>query len=370
MQKMLIVFDYLKRYHSDIFDAIAILLEIITLKRYSSNHILDLLNKAEKRKPIKQDFDCIMADLFGDLYTAPNSNINLIKILKAINEVEITDEKIEILINTITQKKTINKLYSYSTPMEINRLIIGILDIKDNDEIYNPCYGIGSLFLALSQTKKKFSIYGEELDSSLDKIAKLILKSLDMKTDNLYVNNILKNQIFPLIRKFDKIMCHPPIDSYIGTLDLKNNKRFSKYGFITKSAPELSFIINGISYLKEKGVFVIRNQLLKKTSVEERFKEKICKDGLLEAIIELPKNICPHNSADFSLMIMSKNNDSVINTVTQNSSLQLQSLDAIMNRLSKILDKLVFSHIHLAPQDQTYALCIFTTSTISRVKTQ
>lgn len=36
--------------------------------------------------------------------------------------------------------------------------------------------------------------------------------------------------------------------------------------------------------------------------------------------------------------IMSKNNDSVINTVTQNSSLQLQSLDAIMNRLSKILD--------------------------------
>ncbi len=36
--------------------------------------------------------------------------------------------------------------------------------------------------------------------------------------------------------------------------------------------------------------------------------------------------------------ILSKNNDSVINTVTQNSSLQLQSLDAIMNRLSKILD--------------------------------
>ena len=312
MQKMLIVFDYLKRYHSDIFDAIAILLEIITLKRYHNKHILDLLSLAKKRKPIKQDFDCIMIDLFGDLYIAPNSNINLIKILRAINEVEITDEKIESLINTITQKKTINKLYSYSTPMEINRLIVGILDIKDNDEIYNPCYGIGSLFLALSQTKKKFSIYGEELDSSLDRIAKLILKTLNIKTDNLYVNNILKNQVFPLSRKFDKIMCHPPIDSYIGTLDLKNNKRFSRYGFITKSAPELSFIINGISYLKEKGVFVIRNQLLKKTSVEERFKEKICKDGLLEAIIEFPKNIFPHNSADFSLMIISKNNDSVL----------------------------------------------------------
>ena len=48
MQKMLIVFDYLKRYHSDIFDAIAILLEIITLKRYYNNHIIDLLTKAKK----------------------------------------------------------------------------------------------------------------------------------------------------------------------------------------------------------------------------------------------------------------------------------------------------------------------------------
>ncbi len=35
---------------------------------------------------------------------------------------------------------------------------------------------------------------------------------------------------------------------------------------------------------------------------------------------------------------MAKNNDSVINSVTKNSGLQLQQLDAIMNRLSKILD--------------------------------
>lgn len=312
MQKMLVIFDYLKRYHSDIFDVIRILLEIIALKRYESDKILELLNKAKKRKSIVDDFNSIMTNLLGELYIKPNTNINLIKILRTINEANVTNEEIELLVNVITQKKTINKLYSYSTPMEINRLIVGILDINDNDEIYNPCYGIGSLFLALSQTNKKFKIYGEELDSSLDKIARLILKTLDISTENLFVNNILKNQIFPPNREFNKIMCNPPMDTYIGILDLKNNERFAKYGFITKSAPELSFIINGISYLKDKGVFVIRNQLLKKTSVEEKFKEKICKDGLLEAIIELPKNIFPHNSADFSLMIISKNNNSVL----------------------------------------------------------
>lgn len=312
MQKMLVIFDYLKRYHSNIFDVICILLSIIALRRYESASIAMLLEKAKKRKPITEEFDMIMTNLLGDLYIKPNANINLIKVLRTINEVNIDNSQIETLINTITQKKTINRLYSYSTPMEINQLIVEILDIKDNDEIYNPCYGIGSLFIALSQTNKKFTLYGEELDPSLDKIARLILKTLGIPTTNLFVNNILKTQIFPLNREFDKVICNPPMDTYIGTLDLKNNERFAKYGFITKSAPELSFIINGISHLKEKGVFVIRNQLLKKTSVEEKFKEKICEDGLLEAIIELPKNIFPHKSADFSLMIISKNNSSVL----------------------------------------------------------
>ncbi|RAX53122.1 hypothetical protein CCY99_05895 [Helicobacter sp. 16-1353] len=312
MQKMLVVFDYLKRYHSDIFDVVCILLEIITLKRYANKKIEELLDKAKKRKPIVDDFNAVMTNLFGDLYVKPNANINLIKVLREIDKANVTNEQIELLINAITQKRTINKLYTYSTPMEISRLIVGILDIKNNDEIYNPCYGIGSLFLALARTNKKFKIYGEELDSSLDKITRLLLRTLNIPTNNLFVNNILKNQIFPPEREFNKIMCNPPIDAYIGTLDLKNNERFAKYGFITKSTPELSFIINGISYLKDKGVFVIRNQLLKKTSVEEKFKEKICKNGLLEAIIELPKNIFPHNSADFSLMVISKNNNSVL----------------------------------------------------------
>ncbi len=126
------------------------------------------------------------------------------------------------------------------------------------------------------------------------------------------MNNILKQQIFPPNRKFDKIICNPPLDTYIGILDLKSNERFSKYGFITKNAPELSFIINGISYLKQCGVFIIRSQLLKKTSLQEKFKEKLCNERLIEAIIELPKNIFPHMMADFSIMVISKNNEQIL----------------------------------------------------------
>ncbi len=140
MHKLLIIFDYLKRYHSDIFDVICILLNIIALKIHNESAITKMLSKAKRRKPIADDFDNTMLDLLGELYTKPNKNINLIKILRTINETRITNEQIEILINTITQKKTIHKLYSYSTPMEINKLMVDILDINNGDEIYNPCY--------------------------------------------------------------------------------------------------------------------------------------------------------------------------------------------------------------------------------------
>lgn len=312
MQQMLLMFNYLKRYHSDILDTLCIMLGFINLRIYAPEIIKELTSRIKKRKEMEIETNLALKNLLGNLYVKPNSNLNYIKITRSLNDMNPTSESIEMLINTITQKKTINKLYTYSTPMEINRLIVDILDLQEYDEIYNPCYGIGSLFLALAQKNKHFKIYGEELDSSLDRVARLILKAINIDSSHLFVNNILKQQIFPPNRKFNKIMCNPPIDTYIGILDLKNNERFAKYGIITKSVPELSFIVNGISYMKDKGVFIIRNQILKKSFVEERFKDKLCEEGLIEAIIELPSNIFPHNNAEFSLMILSNNNRGIL----------------------------------------------------------
>lgn len=328
---MLLMFNYLKRYHSDILDTLCIMLGLLNLRIYMPKIIKDLNVRVKKRKEAEIEINVALQELLGNLYVKPNPNINCIKIIRSLNDINPTSQSIEILINTITQKKTINKLYTYSTPMEINHLIVDILDLQENDEIYNPCYGIGSLFLALAQKKKHFSIYGEELDSNLDRVARLILMAINMPSHNLFVNNILKKQIFSPNRKFNKIMCNPPIDTYIGILDLKNNERFAKYGIITKSVPELSFIVNGISYMQDRGAFIIRNQILKKTFVEERFKDKLCEEGLIEAIIELPSNIFPHNNAEFSLMILSNNNRGILHIDASN----FYTKEGKYNRLTK-----------------------------------
>lgn len=322
MQEMLFIFNYLKRYHSDILDTLCIMLGFLNLRIYAPEVIRDLSTRVKKRKAMEIETNAALKNLLGDLYVEPNNNLNFIKIMRSLANINPTRENIEELINTITQKKTINKLYAYSTPMEINRLIVEILDLQENDTIYNPCYGIGSLFLALCHKNKHFSVYGEELDSSLDRVAKLILKAINIDSSNLIVNNILKKQVFSPLQKFDKIICNPPIDTYIGILDLKNDERFAKYGIITKSVPELSFIVNGISYMKDRGVFIIRNQILKKSFMEEKFKEKLCNDRLIEAIIELPSNIFPHNNERFSIMVLSKNNDGILHIDASNSCIK------------------------------------------------
>ena len=170
---------------------------------------------------------------------------------------------------------------------------------------------MGSLFFAICNHAKNVELYGEELESTLAKIAKITCKILNLSSQHLVLNNILTNAQFKH-HKFDKIICNPPLDSHIGTQFLKEDERFSSYETLIKTYPELLFLIHSLSHLKDKGVFILRTQTLLKSSLEGRLREKLCEDRLIEAIIELPKNIFPHQAHDFSIIVLSQNNDSIL----------------------------------------------------------
>ncbi len=311
-KELLNCFEYIKRYHTDMLDSIAVMLEFFWLKRYSAPFIESLIILANKRKPIYESFSQALQEAFGaELYTPLNPNANLLKILKVIHAQTITNSVIEEFLHIITQKKTTHKLFSYSTPLEINELLVGILDIKETESVYNPCYGMGSLFFAICNHAKNVELYGEELESTLAKIAKITCKILSLSPQHLVLNNILTNAQFKH-HKFDKIICNPPLDSHVGTKFLKEDERFSSYETLIKTYPELLFLIHSLSHLKDKGVFILRTQTLLKSSLEGRLREKLCEDRLIEAIIELPKNIFPHQTQDFSIIVLSQNNDSIL----------------------------------------------------------
>ncbi|MCX2717713.1 N-6 DNA methylase [Helicobacter sp. MIT 21-1697] len=312
IKELLNCFEYIKRYHTDILDSIAIILEMFWLKRHSPAFIQSLIALAAKRKPIYEEYTGALKDALGEeLYTPLNPHCNVLKILKVIMANDTSNHTIEEFLHIITQKKTTHKLFSYSTPLEINELLVGLLDIKESQSVYNPCYGTGSLFFAIANYAHNVELYGEELESSLARIAKIICKILDLNAQHLILNNILKNAQFKN-QKFDKIICNPPLDSHIGTQFLKEDERFATYEALIKTYPELLFLIHSLSHLKDRGVFILRTQTLLKSSLEGKLRERLCEEGLIESIIELPKNIFPHQTHEFSIIVLSPNNHAIL----------------------------------------------------------
>ncbi|RDU67141.1 restriction endonuclease subunit M [Helicobacter didelphidarum] len=316
MKKLLDCFDYLKRYHSDILEVVSIMLELFILKKENPNFISEFIIKAHKRKPIKEEFHDSMWKLIGnDLYVPISNSANILKILKVLYSSSIELNDIEQFLYIICQKRTTNKLYYYSTPKEVNDLLSLLLELHDGDEVYNPCYGIGSIFLSIGKINSYIKLYGEDLEEKLSSIAKLIARFAGIKECHLFVNDILKQPIFKnndKLCQFDKVICNPPLYTHIGIEQLKEDERFSKIGILAKNYPELVFLTHALSHLKSRGVFIVRNQTLQKSFLEEKLRERLVQERMVEAIIELPKNIFPHQANDFSILVISHNNAEIL----------------------------------------------------------
>ncbi|RDU71921.1 restriction endonuclease subunit M [Helicobacter aurati] len=322
MKKLLDCFDYIKQYHSDILDVVNIMLELFVFRKESSETMSQLITKAHKRHPIKEEFATALHNLIGnELYIPISKTLNILKVLKILysSNVEIGD--VEHFLHIISQKRTTNKLYYYSTPKEVNDLLILLLELHDGECVYNPCYGIGSIFLSIGNKNPYITLYGEELDWKLSNIAKLIARFSGIKEYKLYVNDILRKPLFKeqgKLTEFDKVICNPPLYIHMGIEQLKEDERFSKTGMLAKNYPELAFLTHALSHLKHRGVFIVRNQTLQKSFLEEKLRERLVQEQMLEAVIELPKNIFPHQSHDFSILIISHNNQNILHINANN----------------------------------------------------
>ncbi|MCE3039824.1 N-6 DNA methylase [Helicobacter anatolicus] len=310
LKRLIDCFEYLKRYYTDILDVLQAILELILLqKKYKIFYLRD------KKEITRESLEYFIKRLGIENSLILQANFKLLKLEKFFNQINLDLYLIEEFFYIITQQKTSNKLYGYSTPLQINHLLSGLLDVQENETIYNPCYGMGSIFFSLVQVQKNIKLYGEELDYRLSSIAFLILKICDINTATLYVNDLLKSPKF--IKKdggrlFDKVLCNPPLYAHVGIEFLKNDQRFTHIGAIAKHYPELAFLIHSLSHLKKRGVFIVRNQVLQKNSLEAKLREKLCSEKMIKAIIELPKNIFPHQNNDFSILVIEPNSKEVL----------------------------------------------------------
>lgn len=311
MKKILDCFEYLKRYQSDLFESLCILLECFILKR--NNEIQPLLQRAQKRQKIYLNY-CEAVQKWVEV-TLPNPHLNLTKVLKSVEETRLED--LGAFFDLITQKKTNNKLFFYTTPLEISILLNALADPKEGESLYNPCFGLGSLFL---QIPDGVQIYGEELDERFVRIASRVC-ILGKRTYHLMCNDILKHSGFKDehgFLQFDRIICNPPLYSHLGTNYIKEDERFS--GLLSKSYPELVFFFHALVHLKNRGVFVVRKGIFK--NLETKPKDTLL--HRLECIIDLPKNIFPYQNYDFCIIIIGNERDGILHIDASSSHFSIK----------------------------------------------
>ena len=218
----------------------------------------------------------------------------------------------------------------FYTPKCIVNLIAELIEPYDGI-LYDPCCGSGGMFVqsikfveAHSGNKKKVSIYGQEAINTTFKLAKMnlairgISANLGEKAANTFTNDQHKDL------KADFIMANPPFNQKEWRADneLTNDPRWKGYEVPPTSNANYGWILNLVSKLSQNGLagFLLANGALSDDGTELKIRKQLIENGLIEAIIILPRNLFYTTDISVTLWVLNKNKKARV--VEQNGKLK------------------------------------------------
>ena len=342
MKNLLQIFNYIYKFYGESFTALKVFLQFLLVRLRQPKELESFLQSKDKAMP-KRFYQIL--ESFGIESLEVSSAMNWKKVLRMFLKQDISLIEIEDFIQTITLQKTILKLYSYVTPLEINRLVCGLLNIQKGERLYNPCCGMGSWILSLKElVEGECEIFGEDINPQLIEIAQMLALIANIKAD-LVVSNVFEHSHFtPKNQTFDKIFCHPPTFIHSVLPSFRNDLRFLDFDFSSKISSEILFFLHSLKFLHKKAAFIIRTSLLYK-STDENLRKYLFSKSYLELIIDLPHNIFPRQNEEFSLLILSCNNSKIYFFDAQSYFTKKGKYNKMVN-LEEILDCCLFRQKH------------------------
>ena len=306
----------LKRYLGSSSQALLITLELAVIKKYEPLIIDELKDNLHDPSKLFQTVNRAYHKLsLKNKITKYGSDFPLVSISKYLIDAAVDADAISLFIQEFSIEKNSNDLYGFSTPVELKELMVSLINIKDYESVYNPCFGIGGFFGTIAKQSKAVTLFGEEIEEVYRRIGGLtaqlsgITECTLMKSDVILGPHYCKDET---CTKFDKVICNPPLDMSFDIGSIKNDSRFKIYGLPPANASELLFLEHAIASMKEKAVVMVRLSVLQRSSNEAKIRTAIAYDGKIESVIALPKGIIPHWREDMALVILSQNNKDIL----------------------------------------------------------
>lgn len=205
----------------------------------------------------------------------------------------------------------------FYTPKSIVNLIAELIE-PYKGKIYDPCCGSGGMFVqSLSfieshkGNKKDVSVYGQEYTGTTYKLAKmnLAIRGISANLGSKDKNTFTDDQHPTLKANF--IMANPPYNqkNWRESDELVDDVRWDGYETPPTSNANYAWILHMVSKLSEDGVagFILSNGVLSSGGTEQKIREKLIRNKLVEAIIVLPMNMFYTTDTSVSLWIINKN---------------------------------------------------------------
>jgi len=200
------------------------------------------------------------------------------------------------------------------TPREVIRLMIEILDIKENSDVLDPAVGSAAMLIEAYKYAsenyndgKTLKLEGQEINDVTVILAKLNLLLHGAENYEIYVGDSLIN---PKFAEADYVLANPPWnqdgydESKVSREDLKI---IYKYGFVPKQSADWLWVQLMFHYARKKVAVILDNGALFRGGKEKKVRENMIEKDLIECIILLPEKLFYNTGAPGIIMILNKN---------------------------------------------------------------
>jgi len=232
------------------------------------------------------------------------------------SEKNIIGPFIELFLQTLSDDSS---SYSFITPKSIKELLVRLFefDIHENINVADITCGTGGILTEfinvynyMDVDSNRINLYGQEINFKIVLIGKLNLLLHGIPNSNIVMKDSLKDSILNknnYINSFDIILSNLPLGLKWDMNEIGYRDEF-KYGIPSTMNADWLFIQRGIASLNKVGraAFIVsKGTLTRKT--ENKIREYILRDDIIEAVISLPSNLYISTNTSLEILIINKN---------------------------------------------------------------